>query len=203
MVRFSGNSDPEYQKVVSALRSIYDHLQVQPEPPLQDNTSQGNEPLLADLLDIVSPVPAHALTQRQELIQLLYFDEIDARLLSLKAPHNETCTWFLENEKYRQWLDLQNVEDHHGFLWITGKPGSGKLILMKFLEARTRSSVAKDSNRLLVSFFFYAAGEHLEKSALGLYRSLLWQLLQKATDLQRVLDEFDFNAWRTLKRSGW
>ena len=203
MVRFSGNRDPEYHKVAFALRSIHDRLQVPSEPPLQVNVSQKNGPLLADLPDIDSPVTAEVLAQRQELMELLYFDEIDARLLSLKAAHNKTCLWFLEKEKYRQWLDLQNLEHHHGFLWIKGKPGSGKSILMKFLEARTRPSVAKDPNRLFASFFFYAPGEHLEKSTFGLYRSLLWQLLQKAPDLKRVLDEFDTNARRVIKRSGW
>ncbi|RYP26645.1 hypothetical protein DL768_011615 [Monosporascus sp. mg162] len=203
MVRFSGNHDPEYQKVASALRSIYDRLHVPSEPPPQDNVSQKNGPLLADLLDIDSTVTAEVLAQRQELTELLYFDEIDARLLSLKAAHNKTCLWFLEKEEYCQWLDLQNLKHHHGFLWIKGKPGSGKSILMKFLEARTRQSVAKDSNRLFASFFFYAPGERLEKSTFGLYRSLLWQLFQKAPDLQRVLDEFDSNAWRVIKRSGW
>ncbi|RYP93832.1 hypothetical protein DL770_000028 [Monosporascus sp. CRB-9-2] len=203
MVRFSGNHDTEYQKVAFALRSIYDRLHVPSEPPPQDNVSQENGPLLADLPDVDSPVTSEILAQRQELMELLYFDEIDARLLSLKSAHNKTCLWFLEREEYRQWLDLQNLKHHHGFLWIKGKPGSGKSILMKFLEARTKQSVAKDPNRLFASFFFYAPGSHLEKSTLGLYRSLLWQLFQKATDLQRVLDGFDFNAWRVIKRSGW
>jgi hypothetical protein len=88
-------------------------------------------------------------------------------------------------------------------LWIKGKPGSGKSILMKFLEKKNRLSAKKDPNRLFASFFFYAPGKHLEKSTLGLYRSLLWQLLQNATDLQQVLDEFNYNAWRVIKRSGW
>ncbi|KAK0746428.1 hypothetical protein B0T18DRAFT_368817 [Schizothecium vesticola] len=206
MVRFSGDSDPEYQKVAHALRSIYDHVQVPSGPHLQrsditeDNVPSNNGPLPANVPTIDS---AQALTKRQELMGLLDFDEIGARLLSLKAPHNKTCTWFLENEKYRQWLDLRNVDDHHGFLWIKGKPGSGKSILMKFLEERTRLSAAKDPNHLFASFFFYAPGKPLEKSTLGLYRSLLWQLLRNATDLQRVLDEFDFNAWRVTKRAGW
>ena len=150
-----------------------------------------------------SLVTAEVLARRQELMELLYFDEIDARLLSLKAAHSRTCLWFLEKEEYRQWLDLQNLKHHHGFLWVKGKPGSGKSILMKFLEARTRQSVAKDPNRLFVSFFFYAPGKHLEKSTFGLYRSLLWQLFQRDPDLQRVLDKFDLNAWRVIKRSGW
>lgn len=180
MVRFSGDSDPEYRKVAHALRSIYDHIHVSSGPHLQwsgvakDGLSPNNEPLPAKVPTIDSPVAAGVLTKRQELMDLLDFDEIGARLLSLKAPHNKTCTWFLENEKYRQWLNLQNVDDHHGFLWIKGKPGSGKSILMKFLEEKTRLSVAKDPNRLFASFFFYAPGEDLEKSTLGLYRSLLW-----------------------------
>ncbi|KAH7010585.1 uncharacterized protein B0I36DRAFT_300281 [Microdochium trichocladiopsis] len=209
MVRFSGDSDPEYQKVAHALRSIYDHIQVSSGPHLQrsgvaeDDVFPNNEPLPANVPTIDSPVAAEVLTKRQELMDLLDFDEIGARLLSLKAPLNKTCAWFLRNEKYRQWLDLQNIDDHHGFLWIKGKPGSGKSILMKFLEEKTRLSVAKDPNRLFASFFFNARGEHLEQSTLGVYRSLLWQLLQHAKDLQRVLDEFDFNAWRVIKRSGW
>ncbi|GAB1319392.1 hypothetical protein MFIFM68171_09602 [Madurella fahalii] len=203
MVRFSGDHDPEYQKVAFALRSIYDRLQAPSEPPPQDNVSQKNGPLLAEPLDIDPLVTAEVLAQRQLLIDLLHFDEIDARLLSLKVAHNRTCLWFLEKEEYRQWLDLQNLERHHGFLWIKGKPGSGKSILMKFLESKTRLSSSKDPNRLFASFFFYAPGEQLEKSTLGLYRSLLWQLFQKAPDLQRVLDEFDSNARRVIKRAGW
>ncbi|KAK4206213.1 hypothetical protein QBC37DRAFT_435271, partial [Rhypophila decipiens] len=203
MVRFSGDSDPEYQKVASALRSIYDHIQVSPEIYLPDELSSSNEPFSAGGPDVDSPVTADVLARRQELMDLLYFDEIDARLLSLRDVHNKTCLWFLENEKYRQWLNLQDVDKHHGFLWIKGKPGSGKSILMKFLEKRNRLSATKDPNRLFISFFFYAPGEHLERSTLGLYRSLLWQLLQNAVDLQQVLDEFNSNAWRVIKRSGW
>ncbi|KAL2130115.1 hypothetical protein VTI74DRAFT_6894 [Chaetomium olivicolor] len=203
MVQFSGSSDPEYQKVAYALRSIHDRLQILSELPPQDNLSQENGPLLAGLPDLSSPVTTEVLAQRQELIDLLYFDKIDARLLSLKAAHDQTCLWFLEKHKYRQWLDLRNIKPHHGFLWIKGKPGSGKSILMKFLEERTRHSVARDPNRLFASFFFYAPGEQLERSTLGLYRSLLWQLFQRASDLQRVLVEFDFNASRVIKRSGW
>jgi len=129
MVRFSGgDNDPEYQKVAHALRYIYDHIQAPSGPHLQrsdvtdDDVPPNNRPLPANIPTIDSPAAAEALTKRQELMDLLEFDEIGARLLSLKAPHNKTCTWFLENEKYRQWLDLQNVDDHHGFLWIKENP---------------------------------------------------------------------------------
>lgn len=198
MVRFSGDNDPEYQKAQSALRFIYDRLQGSSDsPPQATGLSLAHPP------GINAPIAAEVLAQRQELIDLLYFDEIDSRLLSLKAAHNKTCLWFLEKEEYRQWLELQNLERHNGFLWIKGKPGSGKSILMKFLESSTRRSISNDPNRLLISFFFYAPGERLETSTLGLYRSLLWQLFRQAPDLQHVLDEFDFSARCFIKRSGW
>ncbi|RYO82221.1 hypothetical protein DL766_006354 [Monosporascus sp. MC13-8B] len=38
---------------------------------------------------------------RKELLELLYFDEIDARFLTLKAAHSKTCRWFLEKEQYK------------------------------------------------------------------------------------------------------
>jgi hypothetical protein len=101
MVRFSGNSDSEYQKVASALRSIYDHIQVPSEIYLPDERSSSPEPFFGGL-GFDSPVTADVLVRRQELMDLLYFDEIDARLLSLRDAHNKTCMWFLENEKYRQ-----------------------------------------------------------------------------------------------------
>ncbi|KAK4158607.1 hypothetical protein QBC43DRAFT_382350 [Cladorrhinum sp. PSN259] len=184
MVRFSGNGNPEYRKVASTLRSIYDHIQIPSETYLQDKLSSSNEPFPANRRDSDSPVTADVLARRQELMDLLYFNKIDARLLSLRDAHNKTCIWFLENKKYRQWLDLQNINNHHSFLWIKGKPGSRKSILMKFLEKRNRLSATQDPKRIFASFFFYAPGEHLEKSTL-------------------VLNEFNLNAWRVIKKSGW
>ena len=88
MVRFLGNRDTEYQKGTSALRSIYNHIQTPAETYVQDELSSSNEPSPANKPDIDSPVTVDVLTRRQELIDLLYFDEIDARLLSLSDAHN-------------------------------------------------------------------------------------------------------------------
>lgn len=55
----------------------------------------------------------------------------------------------------------------------------------------------------MASFFFNARGEHLKKSTTGLYRSLLWQLFEKAADFQETLDEFDTSTQRTIQNKGW
>ncbi|RYP24412.1 hypothetical protein DL767_008620 [Monosporascus sp. MG133] len=140
---------------------------------------------------------------RKELLDLLYFDDIDSRLLTLKAAHNKTCQWFLEKEQYKAWMTAEKFRDHHGFIWIKGKPGAGKSTLMKFLDSEAKKVAKSESNALVASFFFNARGDLLEKSTAGLYRSLLWQLFEKAEDLQRVLDEFDSSARRIIQRDGW
>jgi hypothetical protein len=81
---------------------------------------------------------------------------------------------------------------HHGFLWVSGKPGAGKSTIMKFACLNMQKKVQKSQKQsLVVSFFFNARGEYLERSILGMYRSLLFQLLQGYPDLQSVLDDSD------------
>lgn len=57
---------------------------------------------------------------------------------------------------------------------------------MKWAFQYTQKSHRED---ILISFFFNARGERLERSTEGMYRSLLVQLLEKVPRLQNVLDE--------------
>jgi ankyrin repeat protein len=129
--------------------------------------------------------------QRQMLQDSLRFDQIDARHMTIKNAHARTCKWFLECPKYLQWLDPAELDKHHGFLWIKGNPGTGKSTLMKFAAAHARR---KGTDREVVSFFFNARGEDLERSTVGTYRSLLLQLLDKFPYLLRVFDSLDLST---------
>ncbi|CAH0027512.1 unnamed protein product [Clonostachys rhizophaga] len=126
--------------------------------------------------------------RREELLKSLIFQQFDARKANLQKAHKETCGWFLDHPDYKDWLDPEKTPHHHGFLWIRGKPGAGKSIMMKFLYLHMKK---KDSPRkvLTASFFFVARGDLLERSVSGMYRSLLLQLLEGFPDLQRVLDD--------------
>lgn len=58
---------------------------------------------------------------------------------------------------------------------------------MKFVYLKMKNRTRlKDS--ITASFFFNARGEYLERSILGIYRSLLLQLLEGYPDLQAILD---------------
>jgi hypothetical protein len=77
---------------------------------------------------------------------------------------------------------------HHGFLWISGKPGAGKSTIMKFAY-RNFKRTSHYKSAVTASFFFHARGDSLEKSISGMYRSLLLQLLEGYPELQTILDD--------------
>ncbi|KAL7914041.1 hypothetical protein GGI35DRAFT_475875 [Trichoderma velutinum] len=123
--------------------------------------------------------------QISALLESLWFDQIDARQMTIKSAHAKTCEWLLHKAEYIDWLDATKANDHHGFLWIRGKPGAGKSTLMKFALNRAKRAMR---DKIVIYFFFNARGEDLEKSTIGMYRSLLLQLLEKIPALQHTLD---------------
>jgi hypothetical protein len=221
MCRFSGTGDPEYQKVAAAIERILQNLPAKPQSGLirLNGTRSGNsfgsrKPDISpqwscteNRMDNFGPIPNTSnhdqADARQNLTDLLYFDQIDARLLTLKTAQAKTCQWFLQKLEYADWMCAEKLQEHHGFLWIKGKPGAGKSILMKFLFSEAKESAMSNLNAIVISFFFNARGDHLEMSTVGLYRSLLLQIFKKAPDLQGVLDGLDYNAQRLIQEHGW
>ena len=70
---------------------------------------------------------------------------------------------------------------------------------MKFAVGNAR----KATTETVVSFFFNARGEDLDKSTLGMYQSLVYQILKEIPDLQIVLDRLrptipqeEFYTWK-------
>ncbi|OJI98667.1 hypothetical protein ASPVEDRAFT_125849, partial [Aspergillus versicolor CBS 583.65] len=132
-----------------------------------------------------------SLAQRQIYMESLRFDQMDSRHATIKMAHAKTCRWLMNCQKHQDWLNPECFDQHHGFFWIKGKPGAGKSTLLKFAFSQARKRMG-DVN--IVSFFFNARGEALEKTVLGMYRSLLWQLLEQLPDLQAVFDTLSVNA---------
>jgi hypothetical protein len=126
----------------------------------------------------------------KEFIQELSFTEMRYRELKIKPAHYETLEWiFLESElrpspsHFTKWL-----KNGDGTFWISGKPGSGKSTLMKYIvesheTERLLSHWSRDATLVSASFYFWSAGTSMQKSIDGLLRSLVCQILRQCPSL--------------------
>lgn len=101
--------------------------------------------------------------RRQRLLDTFKFDQMDSRKTTIKKAQKKTCFWFLGHPCYEAWLDPAELAQHHGFLWISGKPGAGKSTIMKFAYSNAKDK-ARHKHAIIASFFFNARGDFLEKS---------------------------------------
>ncbi|KAI4730667.1 purine and uridine phosphorylase [Aureobasidium sp. EXF-10728] len=140
------------------------------------------------------------LDSRKIRLEALNFEQLDARHATIKTAHAATCEWLMSKSEYLDWQDEEKLLEHHGFLWIKGKPGAGKSTLIKFAYTNAKRH-ARGSTA--ISYFFNARGERLEKSTDGMYRSLLFQLLNNIPQLQIVLDSNEAASLSTTPSNSW
>lgn len=108
------------------------------------------------------------------LLRELEFDVEYRRWQAINDPYAGTCTWILSHPDFQRWSqgELQ-------LLWIKGKAGSGKSTLIKFIESQAQGTH--------IAFYFNARGELIEHSTLGMYRSILAQLMRRTSISSKVL----------------
>ena len=128
----------------------------------------------------------------RDTIASLKFDEMDTRRTAIKAAYGDTCQWFFNTPEYKNWRDDSSLAEHHGFLWVRGKPGAGKSTLMRLAVKHVDQEFPHD---VRMSFFFNAKGSCLERSVEGMYRSLLHQLLDQCPKLEQTIKQ---RAWNQI-----
>ncbi|GAD92027.1 Pfs, NACHT and ankyrin domain protein [Paecilomyces variotii No. 5] len=137
---------------------------------------------------------------RSSYMESLKFDQMDARHTTIRNAHSKTCRWLLNRQEYQDWLNRDLFSRHRGFLWIKGKPATGKSTIMKFTY---RQTVTKSKDTVIIAFFFNARGEEMERSVLGMYQSLLYQLLGRLPDLQDIFDSLQLMHLMTADSHQW
>lgn len=118
----------------------------------------------------------------QACLKSLWFTEMDARRDNIERAAKGTCSWLMEHPEYKNWS-----AQSHGLLWVTGKPGAGKSVLLDTLV--TAVGKRTDDSVIVASFFVHGRGTQMQKSPSGLYRSILHQILTKAEILRTQLTE--------------
>ena len=111
------------------------------------------------------------LTCPKACLQSLSFSEMEEREYDVANATKNTCVWLSKDPVYMEWLNQR-----HGLLWIKGHPGVGKSTLMKHI---IKKMIRDEKNTIVLYFFFHARGTSLQHSILGLFRSLLHQILRR------------------------
>lgn len=116
------------------------------------------------------------LTENSECLRSLHFEGMTDKYDTLAPEHDGTLEWVWDKNSlaFAQWL-----RSGQGVYWITGRPGSGKSTLMKYLVKNDERLKAQLGESLfIIKYFFDFRASSTAKSIEGLLRSLIWQLLR-------------------------
>jgi hypothetical protein len=131
----------------------------------------------------------------RKITNSLHFTRKDDRYDDIAAAHQNTFNWALEGRAKDsiRWPSLADwLRQDGGVYWISGKAGSGKSTLMKYLYQNPQfieslNLWAGDDRLIVADFYFWNPGAEIQKSQEGLFRSLLWQVLNQDISLASTL----------------
>lgn len=113
---------------------------------------------------------------------------------SLADEYSQNSMQQSREELYRAWDSFSDWLKSEGRVyWISGKPGSGKSTLVKFLLDHWETKAALKlwhPDTLILGHFFWKPGATLQKTIKGLFLTLLHQVLHaRATLVDRLLED--------------
>lgn len=106
------------------------------------------------------------------------------RKYDIRSQADKTCAWLLKHETFLEWM-----HQPRGLFWIRGKPGAGKSTLLKYVLQETEKLELPPNRLVVASYFFHGRGAEIRKVTLGLFRSLLHQLLEKVPEILSELTQ--------------
>jgi hypothetical protein len=157
----------------------------------QDQPGDSAEKLLGSQLSPVYRGPC-ASRFAQMILHRLRFKEMLDRHERISKAYQKTFQWIFKSYQeisgtrtsFVDWLRSDG-----GVYWITGKPGSGKSTLMKYVfdDPRTPEHLSHTdtpSERVVIAgFFFWNSGTSMQESQDGLLRTLLYDIIRHCEDL--------------------
>ena len=120
----------------------------------------------------------------------------------LREPARNTCNWFFDLEVYRKWEERSDPSLFGRFLWLKGKPGAGKLILVREAVERARNRRDAGTELVIGTFFFNARGIRLECAPIGMWRSLCWHIFRQDDHFKGYIMDH-FRAKSRFARDNW
>ncbi|KAM0080926.1 hypothetical protein ACKRZS_006919 [Fusarium odoratissimum] len=166
------------------------------EPRLISHANQGKDTLLAE-----AEVRGNSRRDNEAYERLqrsFYYPDMSHRRNEIHSSHASTFHWIFEREHEDEYLEseasqsdsdaqelvcssfvprLKSIDDRY---WISGRPGTGKSVLMNFIisDERTVDSLQQwQPNAQILTYFFWKVGSPMQSSFKGFLCSLVYQLL--------------------------
>ncbi|KAK4554950.1 hypothetical protein LTR86_008098 [Recurvomyces mirabilis] len=122
------------------------------------------------------------------IIESLKYPEMEYRRQQIGSANDSTLKWVFDKSDKRDCDFAAWLENLDGIYWITGKPGSGKSTFMKYLAEHEKTEEllkrwSQGQSCTIIKHYLWVAGTDLQHSDEGLWRNLLYQLLDRRPDL--------------------
>ena len=132
------------------------------------------------------------------LLAALEFPQMNLRRMNIEKEFPGTCTWLERTEEYTRWRE-PSEDGYPCTLWIKGVSGAGKSTILKYAYDKDRAC----PSYMPVAFFFDAKGCDLAKSAEGMFRALLHQLVSGTVFDLALHDSATRSEMEYFKTRGW
>ncbi|KAK5094820.1 hypothetical protein LTS08_008438 [Lithohypha guttulata] len=124
--------------------------------------------------------------QQQDLRKILYYENMNQRRANLESTTTAPMDWIWATE-FGCWLRSEQP-----LFWISGKPGSGKFTLTKFLVSSSETmrllETSSTKKWFILDFYFdFRSGNSTANSSLGLLRTLLFQLVDQCSEIDAFI----------------
>lgn len=178
------------QEVIPKISASFEHSSDRPESITGDHINMckfeslddpGYRKISIELQLAINYVEGQQLHRRSECLASLYFAELQDREYNINPALKSTCEWLFESPDYKAWFnwDVTQSKSERGLLWLKGKPGAGKSTLMKEALRRAKEWGVAESVAVAGFFFTTRGNIRLQKTPLGLFRTVLYDLLQQ------------------------
>lgn len=208
--------DTLYQDIATLIETIPSTAFPDKTNLAKRDTEKASLTRLADALSSFQ-FTTKSISRENHILSRLIFPSMYSRGDNIEDPESGTFTWIIEEEpspkvdqkdlaekpdKYDEeqrdaHRDMRETTRQKFLTWlqsgchvfhISGKAGSGKSTLMKFLARSLRvqqelEQWAGEKKLIIARFFFWNSGDKLQMSLEGLYRSLLFETCTQCPEL--------------------
>lgn len=198
----TGNDLHQLQSVIDVLTDVIEHQTVDRLNAIHKQISACLNKIQAVRSQQIADEKKHG--REQDLLKWLDFRQIRWRYDAVDEAYQETYNWIFDSgDGSQDWDDFAShlKENRKDPYFINGKAGSGKSTLMKYIveNRKTRETLkvwAGQEQLVVLPFFFWNIGTTLQKSHVGLMRSLLHTVLSMHPELVPAVFPKLFHNWK-------